>query len=157
MGAPYAPPKKNHTMLIVVIVILVVVAVVIAGTLFVIMSINNTVNNVTDVSMTVTSTRTPTSSEYSIAPTSGMTYFQVTVSMTNHGDMVTSVSGIWFELQASGTKYSYTPFVTSGTSSATIMPGGSTSFTVTFEIPTSATPQKIYFTPLFGHETSANI
>jgi hypothetical protein len=156
MGPPPAK-KKSNTMLIVVIVIIVVIAVVVAGTLLVINSLNNTVNNVTDVTMTVTSSRTPASSEYSMAPATGMKYFQVTVSMTNSGDMLTSVSPLWFQLQASGTKYGYTPYVTSDSSSGSLLPGASDSFTVSFAIPSSATPQKIFFTPIFGHEVSANV
>ena len=155
MGAP--PSKKNNTMLIVVIVIVVVVGLVIAGTLLVMNAFDNTVNQTSDVSMTVTGTRTPTSSEYSIGPSTGMTYIQVTVSMTNKGDFPTTVSGIFFELQASGSRYSFTPMVTSDTDSATILSSGTTTFKVSFEIPSTASPQKIFFSPILGHEVSANI
>ena len=157
MGAPPVPAKKNNTILIVVVVIVVVLALVIAGTLLALKAFNNTVHQNTDISMTVTSHRTPTSSEYSIAPTSGNTYVQVTVSMTNNGATMTTISGIWFEIQASGTKYSWTPFVTSDTSSATIPVGGTASFTVSFEIPSTATPTKIIYTPILGTSVSANI
>ena len=157
MGAPPVSAKKNNTMLIVVVVIVVVVGLVIAGTLLALNAFNNTVNSTTDISMTVTGTRTPASTEYSIAPATGKTYLQVTVSMTNNGDIPTAVSGIWFELQASGTRYPYTPMVTSDTTSATLMVGGTTTFKVSFEIPTTASPQKIIYTPIFGHEVSANI
>ena len=155
MGAP--PAKKNNTLLIVVIVIVVVVGLVIAGTLLALNAFNNTVNSTSDISMTVTGTHTPTSSEYSIAPTTGMTYVQVTVSMTNNGDIPTSVSGIWFELQASGTRYPYTLYVNSDTTSATILVGGTTTFKVSFEIPSTASPQKIFFSPIFCDQVTANI
>ena len=157
MGAPPVPAKKNNTMLIVVIVIVVVVALVIAGTLLALNAFNHAVNQTSDISMTVIGTRTPTASEYTVAPTAGNTYVQVTVSMTNNGDILTAVSGIFFELQASGTKYSYTTLVTSDTYSASIAVGGTTTFKVSFEIPTSASSQKIIFSPIFGHEVSANI
>ena len=157
MGAPPVPKKKNNTMLIVIIVIVVVVGLVIAGTLLALSAFNNTVNSTSDISMSVIGTATPTSSEYSIAPSTGMTYIQVTVSMTNNGDIPTAVSGIWFQLQASGTKYGYTPMVTSDTTSATILVGGSTTFKVSFEIPTTASPQKIFYNPIIGHQVSANI
>jgi len=155
MGAPPVPAKKNNTILIVVVVIVVVLALVIAGTLMVLNTFNHAVTS--DISMTVTDTRTPASTEYTIAPTAGNTYVQVTVSMTNNGDMITAVSGIFFELQASGTKYSYTPQVTSDTYSATIPAGGTATFSVSFEIPLTASPQKILFTPILGHQVSANI
>ena len=86
-----------------------------------------------------------------------MTYIQVTVSMTNDGDLPTAVSGIFFELQASGTRYGYTTMVTSDTYSATIPVGGTATFSVSFEIPSTASPQKIIFSPILGHEVSANI
>jgi hypothetical protein len=157
MGAPPAAAKKNNTMLIVIIVIVVVVGLVVAGTLLAMNAFNHAVNQTSDISMTVTSHRTPASSEYSTPPTTGNTYVQVTVSMTNNGDVITTVSGIWFQIQASGTKYSWTPFVTSDTTSATIPVGGTASFTVSFLIPSTATPTKIFYTPIFGHETSAAI
>jgi hypothetical protein len=157
MGAPPAPAKKNNTVLIVVIVIVVVVGLVIAGTLLALNAFNNTVNQTSDVSMTVTGTHTPTSSEYTVAPAAGKTYFQVTVSMTNNGDIPTMVSGMLFELQASGIKYPYTPLVTSDTDSDTILVDETITFNVSFEIPTSATPQKIFYNPILGHQVSANI
>jgi hypothetical protein len=155
MGAP--PAKKNNTLLIVVIVIVVVVGLVIAGTLLALNAFNNTVNSTSDVSMSVIGTATPTSSDYSIAPSAGMTYLQVTVSMTNKGDIPTAVSSIWFQLQASGTKYSSTQYVNTDSTSASLLVDGTTTFKVSFEIPTTASPQKIIYTPIFGHEASANI
>jgi hypothetical protein len=157
MGAPPAPAKKNNTILIVVIVIVFVVGLVIAGTLLALNAFNNTVNSTSDISMSVIGTATPTSSDYSIAPSAGMTYLQVTVSMTNNGDIPTAVSGIWFQLQASGTKYSYTTMVNTDSTSASLMVGGTATFKVSFEIPSTASPQKIIYTPIFGHEVSANI
>jgi hypothetical protein len=158
MGAPPAPAKKNNTLLIVVIVIVVVVGLVVAGTLLALNAFNNAATSTSDLSMTVTGTHTPTSSEYSIAPTTGMTYIQVTVSMTNKGDLATSVSSIWFELQASGTKYSFTPLVNTDTqTSPMLLPGGTTTYKVSFSIPDTATPQKIFYNPILGHQISATI
>jgi hypothetical protein len=157
MGPPPAP-KKNNTILIVVVVIVVVLALVIAGTLLALNAFNHTVNQSTDISMSVTGTRTPASSEYTISPSSGRTYVQVTISMTNNGDIVQAVSSIFFHLQASGTRYgSLLSVVNTDTYSATIPVGGTTTFKVSFDIPDTASPQKIIFTPIFGHEVSANI
>lgn len=155
MGAP--PAKKNNTLLIVIIVIVVVVGLVIAGTLLALNAFNNTVNSTSDISMSVIGTATPTSSDYSRAPSAGMTYLQVTVSMTNKGDIPTAVSSMWFQLQASGTKYGSTLYVDSDTTSASLLVDGTTTFKVSFEIPATASPQKIFFSPIFGHEVSANI
>jgi hypothetical protein len=130
---------------------------VIAGTLLALNAFNNTVNSTSDISMSVIGTATPTSSDYSIAPSAGMTYIQVTVSMTNDGNLPTAVDGFLFHLQASGTRYSYTTAVTTDSSSKTIMAGETITFNVSFPIPTTASPQKIYFSPILGHEASANI
>jgi hypothetical protein len=70
MGAP-PTPKKNNTMLIVVIVIVVVVGLVIAGTLLALNAFNHAVNQTSDISMSVIGTATPTSNDYSIAPSTG--------------------------------------------------------------------------------------
>jgi len=47
--------------------------------------------------------------------------------------------------------------VTSDTTSAALPVGGTTTFSVSFEIPSTASPQKIIYTPILGHEVSANI
>jgi hypothetical protein len=155
MGAPPAPKKNNTTLWIVVVIIVVVLAVVIAGTLLALSVFNNVTNQ--DISMTVLGTSNPSSSDYSIAPSSGMTYIQVTVSMTNNGDIPTAVSGIWFQIQASGTKYSATTHVTSDTTSTSLLVGSTATFKVSFEIPITASPQKIIYNPILGHQVSANI
>jgi len=153
MGAP--PAKKNNTLLIVIIVIVVVVGLVIAGTLLALNAFNNATNQ--DVSMNVVGTRTPASTEYSIAPSSGMTYIQVTVSVTNNGNLPTALEGLFFHIQASGTRYDYTMNVNTDSDSNTLLVDDTATFKVSFEIPITASPQKIIFNPIFGHEVSANI
>jgi len=156
MGAPPAA-KKSNTVLIIVIVVIVVVGLVVAGTLLALSAFNHAVDQTSDVSMTGASTRTPAASEYSMAPGTGMTYVQVTVTITNKADIPTAISDVWFQLQASGTKYTFTPYVNTDTYSTTMPVGGSVTFKVSFEIPSTAIPQKIIYNPILGHSVSADL
>lgn len=154
MGPP--PVKKSNTMLIVIIVIVVVVALVVAGTLLALNAINHTVNSTSDVSMTIVGHSTVPASDYSIAPSAGDIYVQVSVTMTNKASVINDISSIWFSLKASGTEHSPVLFVTTDTHTAVLQVGGSTTFLVSFEVPSSATLEKITYTPFLGHAVSAN-
>ena len=157
MAAPPVQAKKNNTMTIVIVVIVVVVALIIAGALISLYVFNNAVHNTSDLSMTVSGTHVATASEYSTAPSAGSEYLQVTVVITNHASIPTSVSPLLFTLKASGTDYGYTPWVTSDTSSGAILAGGSSTVKVSFMIPVGATPEKITYAGFLGNDVSADI
>lgn len=156
MGAPPVPQKKSMLWIVVVAVIAIVVVAAVVGALVIMNSINHVGNG--DIDMTVTSSATVSASDYTIAPAAGDKYVQITVHMKNNGDLPLVASSVFFKLEVSGSSTDYvpTPYVTSDTDSLTLQTGASGSFTVSFEVPSGATPDKITYNGIFG-SAEANI
>jgi len=147
MGAPPVQ-KKNNTMLIVIVVIVVVLAVVIAGTLLALNALQHTGDQ--DLTISFVSRETVSSTDYSIAPSTGQHYEQITVSMHNKGSSPVAVSSVYFSLTASGTHYGPTFFVDTDSQGATITSGSTVTFEVSFQIPDGSTPTLLTYQPILG-------
>ncbi len=161
-GGPMAAPRPmgppiaaDHTVLIVVIVVAIVAALIVVGSLFVVNAFHQATT--WTYTMSVLGTKTPTSSEYAIGPSAGMTYIQVNVSLTNKGDLPALVSSSYFTLQAGGVRYIPTNNVSTDSVETTLASGATLTFKVSFEMPLSSLPQRITFAPVLGGAVSAPI
>ena len=149
-GPPYAqagaPPKKKS--MLVPIIVIVVVAIVVLAIVGVILALN-TFNHAThqDIDMTVTNVGTPTAS---IPASTGDKYVQLTLSIKNNGEIPLTISHIFFTLHTSTGTYTPTNNVPSDTPGEGILAGNTAVYLVSFEVPNTATLNKIVYSGIFG-------
>jgi len=162
VDAPFAPPpvaepKKSNMALIVVIIVVVIVAVAGIGTYLVIRAGQEAVNDIGNNDVDLTVTGTSVIPDGSWPPASGNRYMQLTIHLVNNEDHLITVSLMDFELKTSdGVRHDPTTAV-DDTVPGLVMMGGSTTFTVCFEIPITATPQTLIFHPLLSAEIEAPV
>ena len=151
-AAPGAPPKKKSMLVpIIIIVVVVIVVLAVVGTILALNAFNNATDQ--ELKITVTNVGTPTAS---VPPASGNKYVQLTLSIKNNDNLPLTVSDTFFTLEASTGTYHPTTNVASDTFGTVIMSGGTSSYLISFEIPSTASPEKIVFSGVFGN-AEANV
>ena len=149
--------KKKTSEIAVVLVVLVVVVVVIAGIYIAVTAIREAARDITTANVEITVLSSSAPNDYLYPPETGSKYVQLTVAFVNKDDHSLSLSFVEFQLEvAGGARYDSTWGV-DDTVPASIAPGGSATFTIAFEIPNSAIPQKLVYKPLFENEVEAPV
>jgi hypothetical protein len=156
-GTQEGAPKQKASEVLVLVVVLVVVAVVIAGIFITVVVMNEVGKEITtsDVEITVLSSGTPAS--YIFPPDTGKKYVQLTVLLSNNEDTSITLSSFEFQLEVVGGARYYSTWNVDDTVPASVSAGGSATFTIAFEIPDTAVPQKLIYKPLFGNEVDAPV
>ncbi len=154
-GAVVSNAKTSNVVLL--FVVLVVVAVITAGAFIAVVVARQAAEDIAhaDLEITVISSASP--NDYIFPPDSGNKYVQLTVNIVNNYDTSHLLSFMEFQLEvAGGARYDVTWNV-EDTIPASIAAGGSATFTVAFEIPITAVPQKLVYKPLFGNEIETSV
>jgi len=157
-NAPSAVESKKKTSeIVVLLVVLVVVVVVIAGMYIAVIAGREAARDITTANVEITVLSSAAPDDYLYPPETGSKYVQLTVAFVNKDDHSLSLSFVEFQLEVvGGARYDVTWGV-DDTVPASIAPGGSATFTIAFEIPNSAIPQKLIYKPLFGSEVETPV
>jgi hypothetical protein len=152
-----AEPKRKTNEIAVVLVVLVVVVVVIAGIYIAATAAREAARDITTASVNLTVLSSAAPNDYVFPPETGSKYVELTVIFVNKEDSSLSLSSFEFKIEvAGGARYASTWNV-DDTVPASIAPGGSATFTIAFEIPSGAVPQKLIYDPLFENEVEASV
>lgn len=157
-GSQGAHPSKtnpDHKNTVVIVVVVVVLAIVIGGAALTFAILGDVAEEVAkpNVEMTVLSVTGDVDTLW--PPNSGMKYAQVTVLFKNNGDSSKSLSFVDFNIQTSdGARYGSTLWV-DDTIPDGVAPGGTATFTICFEIPTTSSPSLLVYSELFADEVMA--
>ncbi len=164
VGAPGAPPgyyqppppppakKSNMVWIIVVVVVAIIVVLAVVAALLASSFFHSATHQ--DLEMTVTNVGTPTS--FIVGPAAGDKYVQLTILVDNNGQLPLTLSNIYFSVDTSTGVYQATSNVNSDTMGAIVYAGGSTMYFVSFEVPNSATLEKVTYSSPFG-SAEANV
>lgn len=149
--------KKKTNEVAVLLVVLVVVVVVIAGIYIAAIAIREAARDITNAKVEITVLSSAAPNDCIFPPETGSKYVQLTVVFVNKDDNSLSLSSFEFEIEvAGGARYDSTWNV-EDTVPASIAPGGSATFTIAFEIPSTAVPQKLIYKSLFENEVEATV
>jgi len=149
--------KKKTDEIVVLLVVLVVAVVVITGIYIAVTAAREAARDITTANVEITVLSSGAPNDYLYPPETGSKYVQLTVVFVNKDDNSLSLGSFEFELEvAGGARYDSTWSV-DDTVPASIAPGGSATFTIAFEIPNTATPQKLIYKPLFENEVEAPV
>jgi hypothetical protein len=149
--------RKKTNEIAVVLVVLVVVVVVIAGIYILATATREAARDITTAKVEITVLSSSAPNDYLYPPETGSRYVQLTVAFLNKDDHSLSLSFVDFQLEvAGGGRYDSTWGV-HDTVPASIAPSGSATFTIAFEIPGAAMPQKLIYKPLFENEVEATV
>ena len=148
MGAPPAKKGISTTMIIVLVVVAIVVIVIVAGAWVAMNSINRVSHG--DIEMSVTNVAYP-SNVGGYAPASGQKFVQLTVLMTNSGDLPTVTAYMYFTLKAVGGAEYTADYRDSANMSTSVLPGSTQTLVVTFQVPSTAVPEQLVFEGIFGN------
>jgi len=152
-----AESKKKTNVIVIVFVALVIVILVVAGIYVVAIAAREATKDITTAKVEITVLSSGAPNDYTFPPDTGSRYVQLTVVLLNKDDNSRSLSSFEFKLEVvGGARYSSTWNV-DDTVPSSIAPSGSATFTIAFEIPNTATPQKLIYDSLFENEIEAPV